>query len=55
LVSAEPLAPPELTGLTNLHWRPVPVWPGKLGRVLGFAVNARRALLGGRYDLIYSL
>ncbi len=55
LVTAEPQPPPELASLANLHWLPAPVWPGKVGRVLGFAVNARRVLQQGRFDLIFSL
>jgi UDP-glucose:(heptosyl)LPS alpha-1,3-glucosyltransferase len=55
LVTAEPQPPPALASLANLHWLPAPVWPGKVGRVLGFAVNARRVLQKHRYDLIFSL
>ena len=55
LVTAEPQPPPALASLANLHWRPAPVWPGKLGRVLGFAVNTRRVLQQGRFDVIFSL
>jgi UDP-glucose:(heptosyl)LPS alpha-1,3-glucosyltransferase len=55
LVTIEPQAPPELACLTHLHWQPAPVWPGKLGRVLGFAVNARRLLQRGQFDVIFSL
>ena len=55
LVTAEPQPPPALASLANLHWRPAPVWPGKLGRVLGFAVNTRRVLQQGRFDVVFSL
>ncbi len=55
LVTAERQKPQELVSLANLHWQPAPVWPGKVGRVLGFAVNARRVLQKGRFDLIFSL
>jgi UDP-glucose:(heptosyl)LPS alpha-1,3-glucosyltransferase len=55
LVTTEAQPPPALASLTNLHWLPAPVWPGKVGRVLGFAVNARRVLQKNHYDLIFSL
>ncbi len=55
ILSLEARPPRELSGLTGLHWQTVPVWPGKVGRVLGFAVNARRLVRAGRFDLVYSL
>jgi UDP-glucose:(heptosyl)LPS alpha-1,3-glucosyltransferase len=55
LVTAEPQPPPELAPLANLYWQPAPVWPGKVGRILGFAVNARLVLQKSRFDVIYSL
>jgi UDP-glucose:(heptosyl)LPS alpha-1,3-glucosyltransferase len=55
LVTAEAQPPPTLAFQANLHWLPAPVWPGKVGRVLGFAVNAERILQKHRYDLIFSL
>jgi len=55
LVTAEPQPPPSLAGRPNLHWRPAPVWPGKVGRLLGFAFNTRRVLRQGQYDLVFSL
>ncbi len=55
LVTAELQPPPELASPANLHWLPAPVWPGKLGRILGFAVNSRRVLQQGRFDVIFSL
>jgi UDP-glucose:(heptosyl)LPS alpha-1,3-glucosyltransferase len=55
LVTAEPQPPSELLSLPRLHWRPVPVWPGKIGRILGFAVNARRMVNKNRFDVIFSL
>ena len=54
LVTAEP-QPPPLSSRPNLHWLPVPVWPGKVGRVLGFALNARRVLQQHRFEVIFSL
>jgi UDP-glucose:(heptosyl)LPS alpha-1,3-glucosyltransferase len=55
LVTAELQPPPALSSLANLHWRPAPVWQGKVGRVLGFAVNTRRVLQQGRFDVVFSL
>jgi UDP-glucose:(heptosyl)LPS alpha-1,3-glucosyltransferase len=55
LVTAERQPPPALAALANLHWRPAPVWPGKVGRILGFAVNSRRIVDQGRFDVIFSL
>ena len=55
LVTAQPQPPPALSSLPNLHWLPVPVWPGKVGRVLGFALNARRVLQQRRFEVIFSL
>ena len=55
LVTAEPQPPPPLSSLAKLHWLPVPVWPGKVGRVLGFAINSRRILQQGRFEVIFSL
>lgn len=55
ILSLDAQPPAALTGLRGLNWHRVPVWPGKVGRVLGFAVNARRLVLAGRFDLVYSL
>jgi UDP-glucose:(heptosyl)LPS alpha-1,3-glucosyltransferase len=55
LVTSEPQPPPPLSTLANLHWLPVPVWPGKVGRVLGFAMGARRALQQRHFEIIFSL
>jgi UDP-glucose:(heptosyl)LPS alpha-1,3-glucosyltransferase len=55
LVTSEPQPPPALASLPRLHWQPVRVWPGKVGRILGFAVNARRAVANQAFDVIFSL
>ena len=56
LVTSEPQPPPALMSLPSLHWQPAPVWPGKVGRILGFAVNARRVLQqNNAFDVIFSL
>jgi UDP-glucose:(heptosyl)LPS alpha-1,3-glucosyltransferase len=55
LVTAERQPLPELASLAHLHWQPVPVWPGKVGRVLGFALNARRLVQQGQFEVIFSL
>jgi UDP-glucose:(heptosyl)LPS alpha-1,3-glucosyltransferase len=55
LVTAEAQPPPALSSRPNLYWLPVPVWPGKVGRVLGFALNSRRLLQQRRFEVIFSL
>ncbi len=55
LATAEEQPPPELGSPARLHWQPVRVWPGKVGRVLGFAWQARQVLRRGRFDLVFSL
>ena len=55
LVTAEPQPPPPFSSLAKLDWLPVPVWPGKVGRVLGFAINSRRILQQSRFEVIFSL
>jgi UDP-glucose:(heptosyl)LPS alpha-1,3-glucosyltransferase len=55
LVTSEPQLPPSLSSLPNLYWLPVPVWPGKVGRLLGFALNARRAVQQRHFEIIFSL
>lgn len=55
ILSADRQPPVELRGLDGLGWQTVPVWPGKMGRVLGFALQARRLVRAGNFDLVYSL
>lgn len=55
LVCAEPKPPPELAAAPHLQWLPVPVWPGKVGRVLGFALHTRQILQNRRFDVVFSL
>ena len=39
----------------RLRWLKVPVWAGKSGRALSFAVNTRRLLRQADFEVIYSL
>lgn len=39
----------------RLRWLRVPVWGGKSGRVLSFALNTRRLLQKEQFDVIFSL
>ncbi len=55
ILSADPHPPTGAAGLAGCRWQRVPVWPGKVGRVLGFALNARRLVRASRFDLVYSL
>ncbi|MFP3867194.1 MAG: glycosyltransferase family 4 protein [Desulfobacteraceae bacterium] len=42
-------------GHTGLRWLKVPVWGGKTGRLLSFALNARRLVQKEDFEVIYSL
>ena len=55
ILSRDVHPPPPLAGRRRLHWQPVPVWPGKVGRLLGFALNCRRLVRSQPFDLVYSL
>ncbi len=55
ILSADDRRPRELADLGGCGWVRVPIWPGKVGRILGFAINARRLVRAGHYDLVYSL
>ncbi|WP_449244015.1 glycosyltransferase family 4 protein [Desulfobacca acetoxidans] len=55
IIAAQPRPPVAREVLAGLNWHRVPVWPGKTGRILGFAVNARRLLHRSRFDIIFSL
>ncbi len=55
VLTADEQRPRVLAGLDRVHWCHVPTWPGKLGRIWGFAVHARRLVQTQRFDLVYSL
>lgn len=51
LVTAVPASRPELAGVPQVR---IPVWPGKSGRLLSFALNSRRYCRRRQVDLIFS-
>jgi len=55
ILSADDRRPLELAEISGCRWLRVPRWPGKVGRILGFAVQARRLVRAGNFDLVYSL
>ncbi|MGQ9921333.1 MAG: glycosyltransferase family 4 protein [Desulfobacca sp.] len=55
ILSADDRRPPALAGLGGCQWLRVPRWPGTVGRILGFAINARRLVRKSHFDLVYSL
>lgn len=52
LVTAVPPSGSTLAGVEQVR---IPVWPGKSGRILGFALNCRRFFRQRRFEVIFSL
>lgn len=55
VLTADEQRPRALPALERVQWCHVPTWPGKVGRILGFAVHARRLVQRAQFDLVYSL